>query len=192
METQSPGTAQRTRRMLMRALFVLLEKKRFLKITVHEICAEAMVSRSCFYVHFQDKYELLSACMEELLREKKEQAGGLSLEKQLLGLLEGVQENRRVLYNLLEDNLSREMLGILERIIDAPVRERLEALERSGIKLPGPVDSVAAFCSGGLAGVILRWVREDFRTPREEVAGCQGKLLAALFSVEKEGGMSCV
>lgn len=181
MGTQSPGTIQRTRSMLMNALLRLLERKRFLKITVNDICEEAMVSRSAFYVHFADKYELLSFSMEELLKRRKAEIGKLPLERHLLGLLEGIQENQQILYHLFQDNMSREMLEIFERMFETPVRERLEELQCMGVKLPGSIETVASFYAGGLANVILRWIREDFRTPREEMARCQCDLMSALL-----------
>lgn len=184
MGTQSPGTIQRTRFMLMSAMLRLLEKKRFMKITVNDICSEAMVSRSAFYVHFADKYELLFCCMEENFHRKQMEHSGLSPEKQMLGMLDDIQANRKLLHNLLQDNLSREILEMFERIIDMPIRERLSELSRAGVKLPGPPEFVASFYSGGIANIVLRWIREDFRTPREEIARCQSGILKLLSSTE--------
>jgi AcrR family transcriptional regulator len=49
---------QRTRRLLHKALSLILEKK-YESITVQELLDRADVGRSTFYMHFQDKDELL-------------------------------------------------------------------------------------------------------------------------------------
>ena len=41
------------------AMFSLLEKRNFRRITVHNICAEALISRATFYAHYPDKYDFL-------------------------------------------------------------------------------------------------------------------------------------
>ena len=49
------------RESLIHALIDLLHKKTFYKISVNELCAAAQVSRSAFYSHFDDKYDLFPA-----------------------------------------------------------------------------------------------------------------------------------
>lgn len=44
---------------LTEVLIMLLQKQRFSKITINQICMEASVHRTTFYKHFKDKNELL-------------------------------------------------------------------------------------------------------------------------------------
>ena len=46
------------------SLLTLLKGNPFNKITVNDVCTEALVSRSAFYANFKDKYDLLSFCLE--------------------------------------------------------------------------------------------------------------------------------
>lgn len=46
---------KKTQRLLALAMLTLLEKEGFSKITANDICTEAMISRSAFYSHFEDK-----------------------------------------------------------------------------------------------------------------------------------------
>src|SRR6266567_9635349 len=50
---------QRTRRLLHKALMSLILEKKYESITVQEILDRADVGRSTFYMHFQDKDQLL-------------------------------------------------------------------------------------------------------------------------------------
>lgn len=49
----------KTEKALDSAILSLLEKRNFRRITVHNICAEALVSRATFYAHYTDKYDFL-------------------------------------------------------------------------------------------------------------------------------------
>lgn len=48
------------------AFLRLLERKRFEYITVKEICAEAGVNRSTFYLHYETIADLLSESVERM------------------------------------------------------------------------------------------------------------------------------
>lgn len=67
----------KNKRSIESALLQLLEEKPFEKITVHDICQLALVSRSTFYAHYVDKYALLEhvvnqyfAMLETLIAKK--------------------------------------------------------------------------------------------------------------------------
>lgn len=50
---------ERTRKFIFMGFKNLLLKEAFSKITINEIAEEAMIHRSTFYTHFDDKYDLL-------------------------------------------------------------------------------------------------------------------------------------
>ena len=50
---------RKTRKLLVEALAQLLEEKSFQELSVTDICRRAMVHRTTFYAHFNDKQELL-------------------------------------------------------------------------------------------------------------------------------------
>ena len=54
----------KTEKALVTALVSLLERKVWQKITIKDICSEAMVSRSTFYAHFEDKYALFEYMLD--------------------------------------------------------------------------------------------------------------------------------
>ena len=55
----------KTNKVLFDALLQLMKEKTFEEIKVSDICNKALVNRSTFYAHFNDKYELLVAMLEE-------------------------------------------------------------------------------------------------------------------------------
>ena len=67
-ETPSIST-ERTYVLLRNALLTLMMAKPFEKITLTDICKLAMIPRSTFYRHFEDKYALLYHCFDNLLQD---------------------------------------------------------------------------------------------------------------------------
>ena len=58
--------SKKTEKALDIAMSSLLESYNFRRITVKDICEEAMVSRATFYAHFLDKYDLLKTWLMHL------------------------------------------------------------------------------------------------------------------------------
>lgn len=56
----------KTTKVLNAAMFTLLERTNFGKITVRDICEEAQISRATFYARFADKYDFLKKWMINL------------------------------------------------------------------------------------------------------------------------------
>lgn len=57
----------RTQKSIYEAFFALLREKEFDKITVQDIADRAMINRNTFYLHYQDKQELLEKfCAQRL------------------------------------------------------------------------------------------------------------------------------
>lgn len=52
--------------LIQASLVKLLETNRFDKITIKDICDEALIGRSTFYNHYVDKYELLDKMIDEM------------------------------------------------------------------------------------------------------------------------------
>ena len=61
----------KTKRDLRKALTELMERKEFDKITVCDICEEAMINRMTFYKHYMDKYDLLADVLDFMSQQLK-------------------------------------------------------------------------------------------------------------------------
>lgn len=61
----------RTKTSIKQALIELIEEKGFEALTVKDITTKANINRGTFYSHYQDKYDLMTKCEEELLKEMK-------------------------------------------------------------------------------------------------------------------------
>ncbi len=59
--------AKKTEKAFIAALFVLLEKKELNKITIKELCEEADMNRSTFYLHYYDIYDLMDKTEQQFI-----------------------------------------------------------------------------------------------------------------------------
>ena len=73
----------KTKNAIYDALINLLKDNLFEEIKVSDICKTALINRSTFYAHFEDKYDLVMSLIEDL-RES------LSKELQMIYLLETI------------------------------------------------------------------------------------------------------
>lgn len=59
----------RTRESIRNALVALIEEKGFEAISVKDITTRAKINRGTFYAHYQDKFDLMTKCEEEIMLE---------------------------------------------------------------------------------------------------------------------------
>ncbi|MFY0804435.1 TetR/AcrR family transcriptional regulator [Peribacillus frigoritolerans] len=58
----------RTKNAIRTALVELIEEKGFETITVKDITTKAKINRGTFYAHYQDKFDLMTKCQEEIMQ----------------------------------------------------------------------------------------------------------------------------
>ena len=63
---QADLRVRRTHKLLWEALMAELSERAFEEITVKDICERAMVHRTTFYKHYEDKYALLEQGMRQM------------------------------------------------------------------------------------------------------------------------------
>jgi AcrR family transcriptional regulator len=68
-ETRVDPRVKRTLKLLQRAFAELMAEKDFENLTVQDIVDRAEINRATFYLHFEDKFALLSYLVREAMRE---------------------------------------------------------------------------------------------------------------------------
>ena len=138
-EKKSDRRVQRTRRLLHQALMSRVIEKKYESITVQEILDRADVGRSTFYLHFQDKDELLASGLQNvghLVRSAQaafKAPPGKSYEKIIgfsLAMFEHVYEYRAVQRAMLGSNaepiVRRQIHGALAAVIGQEVKSEFQ------------------------------------------------------------------
>lgn len=169
----------KTRMALDRAFTSLIKEKSFDDISVKDITERAMINRGTFYMHFQDKYELLNAYETELL-------SGLSK-----NLMENIDEHQKLTRKMAKDIAIKtfEYVDInSERIIalfnnpgvkgfEQKIQEYMSAYYRDKVsqilnpeKVKVDIDYLIAYITGAHISLMKRWLENQRRESWEELA----------------------
>lgn len=173
---------RQTKRVLSENLMELLEHKSFRKITVNDICQSAMVSRSTFYLHFDDKYQLFRYCIEQELRRMEIAIAEKDIKTVICLTLDMLLEKKAFYYNTLAAEPDQELGQIFMDCFCKFFAEQIEARRKTGLEIPGPVPIVSAFYAGGITAANIQWIKSKFSIPKEEMADCQQRLLSGLLT----------
>ena len=166
------------------ALIALLEKKDLEYITVKEICHQAGVNRSTFYLHYESIAELLDETMEMINQrflsyfpqEEDAVLGDMEhrelndlvfvTQEYLLPYLRFIQDNKKVYRAAFRNPSSMQAnarYGVLKQRILNPILERFEI---PAARRPYYI----AYYVEGIAAIVKEWLRHDCGDSVEMIA----------------------
>lgn len=173
-----------TARRMDEALLALLEKKDFAYISIREICAQAGVNRSTFYLHYENTWDLLQESLEYMngkfqayfaaagesfvqkLRDCPREEMVFITPEYLLPYLSFIKDHQRLYKATLErpDTFATgKVYKKMFRHIFAPILERFGVPEKERTYRMG-------FYVKGVMAIVEQWLEEDCRMPMDEVA----------------------
>lgn len=166
---------RRTHKLLSDSLISLLTEKSFEDIRISDICDKAMIHRTTFYKHFEDKYQLLDFLLRQLIHdfeEKSLQYTATNNQRQYYTnlfklLLEHMSENRKMYSIGLLNNGSA--MKLLQKIVLQCVKSKLENDEANGVKFIVPINIIAEFYSPALVYSAGEWLEEGMIVPIEQM-----------------------
>ena len=159
---------QRTYILLKEAFFKLLAKKPFEEIKVNDICNLAMIHRTTFYHNFQDKYDLLDFCIQDIKQElidninKKSYKNIQEFYSNLVtSLLEYIADKKNVFINILRHNSKSSLTEVfLDTCVDY-ISSRLTNEYQQGIYPVADIDVISHFYSGAVLSTIVWWLESN-------------------------------
>jgi AcrR family transcriptional regulator len=173
---------RRTHKLLQKALIELTIEKGFADVTVHDIAERAMVNRSTFYRHYQDKYDLLSRYMAELsqLMDSQESETVLAAGRDavpdttpagLVRLLKHMQENADFYRVMLSKKGDPAFCAEGFRpYIEQGIRRMLPNEDLAADPSRPPVDLSVSYVLHAGVGAILWWLENEQRCSAEQLA----------------------
>lgn len=169
---------RRTYKLLFESLLNLLSEKNFEDISVTDICENAMVHRTTFYKHFEDKHQLLKFCIKEFQTMFSEQSIDEfkydNLSDYYFNTIKNILEfttstkNKSHFVALLRNN-SNSIQTIFHETVVEDVMLKLEEVKKSGTEILVPIQIIAEFYTGAIISVIRWWFENDMPIPVEEI-----------------------
>lgn len=159
---------QRTRIALRDALIALLEERGWDDINILDLCERADVGRSTFYLHFQNKEELLTGSFDDLRKWLRSQSAAEKTTGAnfpcIRGLIDHAYEQR---------NLFRSIIGKRSgHVVQKRFREMVNRLMEEEILAPHSAwqqKAGARFLSGALVELLAWWVDSGKAHTAEEI-----------------------
>ena len=163
------------RKLIYQTLLDLMKEKTFEEIKVSDICSKAMINRSTFYAHYEDKYELLtdflSNLKEEFARELNESCKeNLSIREYYIRLislfLDHIDSKRDVYNSIMVNNRSSIMMDILLSVVNDDILKRFK---ENDINLKVPTEVISKFYLGGVINIGMEWLSNSNKYTKEEI-----------------------
>lgn len=161
---------RRTHKLLWDAFLTLLAERDFDTITVKEICDRAMVHRTTFYKHYEDKYDLLTHGMQEtfdLLLSELEQTGKDT--SSYARFFEHVATHEGFYRVMLCGNGIGSFQSRLRNYVAETITTEMVRQERLGYRSAVPVAVLAQFYAGALVSTLTWWLSQDRRASPDQM-----------------------
>ena len=174
----------KTKRALYNALIELMKNKTFEEIKVSDICTEALINRTTFYAHYDDKYELLADCIKDI---KEELSMELSKNESISSTKEYYIEMIKLFINHIEDkkdtylaiainNKNSILTDILYDVIDHDIILHLNN-DNSFSNKDIPSEIIAKFYLGAVTNIAITWIQNLNKYTKEDIINYLNTLL---------------
>ena len=166
----------KTRNALYNALIELMKEKTFEEIKVSDICDKALINRSTFYSHFEDKYQLLSSLIDELknslieeLKKKKNINNIKDYYIEVIKIFLSHVENKRETYLAIAiNNRNSILIDIITDVIDSDIISHLNK-DKNISKTKVPDNIISKFFVGAMVNVGIYWIYNTNKYSKEEM-----------------------
>jgi len=173
----------KTKNALRDALILLMKDKKFEEIKISDICSIALVNRSTFYAHYEDKYELLvdiiDSLKESLLNDLNKNKRILNTKEYYIELirlfLNHINEKKDIYTKVLINNYNSILIDIFE---DAVMKDTTKKIRKKQIKTGDiPANIFIKYYLGGVANVCIEWLNNQNTYTESEIISYLEKLI---------------
>ena len=172
---------KKTKNALYNTLMELMKTKSFEEIKVSDICNEALINRSTFYAHYNDKYELLkdaidnlkNSLIEELNKNVKTSNTKEYYLEMISILLNHIEEKRSIYQQIMLNNRNSIMVDILYDVLDHDITWKIKKTKSE--KIPGEI--IAKFYIGAVFNVGLIFLKNEKKYSKQEILEYLNRLI---------------
>lgn len=175
---------KKTKQTILAAMISLLEEKNFEKITVKDICERAEISRSGFYLHYLDKYDLVESYQKELLDKRVNSFVHLpknNQEEQLEDSLNFLKHDGKILSLLISKNGSPEIREKIRLILEENARQNIIPHIDLANKSEMTDKYLAVFMSHAIIGCLQTWTDTGQKESPKEIVNFLLQILKIKF-----------
>ena len=169
----------KTNNTLYDALINLLKEKTFEEIKVSDICQKALVNRSTFYAHFNDKYELFMSLinsLKESLQKELKSIEETNLKDYYLKMIEvflnHIEGKEQIYKSILINNRSSIIMDMIYDTITEDINQKVTKNDKDV-----PNEIFTAYYLGAIVNTGIEWFKNDKKYSKEEILEYLDKLM---------------
>ena len=161
----------KTNNTLYDALINLLKEKTFEEIKVSDICQKALVNRSTFYAHFNDKYELFMSLinsLKESLQKELKSIEETNLKDYYLKMIEVFLnhiEGKEQIYKSILINTRSSI--IMDMIYDTITEDINQKVTKNDKDVPNEI--FTAYYLGAIVNTGIEWFKNDKKYSKDQM-----------------------
>lgn len=175
-----------TKNLLKDSLLEILETKPLPKITIKEICENADVNRSTFYLHYPDQFALCDEIENDIIERINTCLADVSLSNNrvegLTEFLSYMKDNGHLFKIFMRPDFNN---SFRVRFSSVAVK-RLAELDYHSNLTEEDKDYIFRFMFMGVLGMLEKWIRDDFDLSPEEISAFILSLLPSITSALKK------
>ena len=173
----------KTKNILYSTLLELMKEKQFEEIKVSDICSHALINRSTFYSHYNDKYELLEeyintlkdSLIEELSKNKNINNTKQYYIELIKHFFNHIDEKRNIYISAMINNRNSITMDIIYDVLNHEVTKRLNDIEFKNKTIP--VEIISKFYLGAVFNVGIEWLKNENKYSKEDLVNYLDKLI---------------
>ena len=169
MATKNNRRTKITKMLLQESLIELMNHKTISQITIKEICENAELNRSTFYLHYNDQYQLLEeieqAIFDETNRYLQNVVASADTTEYVQNFLDYMKKNKDIFSILL---CKQENISFQERFISSALKNAQAYINLGCPKHQEPY--IFSFIISGCSRMICDWIANDFPVSSSELS----------------------
>ena len=184
---------QKTYTLLSKTLLELLKEKPFVEIRISDLCNKAMINRSTFYNHFEDKYDFLEYFLKDTMKKFDEEAMKIPSSHENSKnhytnlyriILKHLEENKNLYFVGFDHHKNDTAINIFEKILTEIIKNDFEKDIESGIKFSVPVEITAILFSSSMISIGSWWLENNPPISIDELVDYLDKIIGKLTLYE--------
>jgi AcrR family transcriptional regulator len=174
MEKKENRKSRYTKMVIRESLMELMKEKSILSVSVKDICDLADISRSTFYDHYKDQYDLLQqiedetlAYFEDMLNKYKDKQTKKDTSQMVEEMFTYIANNGNIIHVLLSENgdISFQKKLLYHFVMHNQITKYFSEKQNEETK---PYYSV--FLVHGAIGLIQHWLKDNMTMPVPQLA----------------------
>ncbi|MDR0706341.1 MAG: TetR/AcrR family transcriptional regulator [Treponema sp.] len=169
--------ARYTKKALRDSLIELMKSKSIIRITIKEICDLADISRSTFYAHYHNQYDLLKqieegtiAYFEDILKKFDKKRSARELIQMVEEIVRNIADNSNSIQALLSENGDINFQERFFRRFTSKTYLVNYFIDPSFDDVPGIGKYYLAYVVNGSIALVQRWLKNNMDIPVPKLA----------------------